>query len=121
MRSLLLLAVALVATVGAVGAVVLLFGEDGPRELLPDLRQLPPDAISVDEAEGEHRLVFLSAVDNVGDAALVIEGRRASRAEPTMTVEQVVRRADGSDGRRLTDDAFEEATQAFAPRPRAAP
>ena len=50
----------------------------------------------MDEAEGEHRLVFLSAVDNVGEAALVIEGRRASRAEPTMSVEQVVRRADGS-------------------------
>jgi len=88
-------AVILVVALGTLGAIFLL-RDDGPAELLPDLRQLPPDAISVDEAEGEHRLVFLSAVDNVGAAALVIDGRRASRAEPTMTVEQVITRADGS-------------------------
>jgi Lysyl oxidase len=88
-------AIVLAVGLGTLGAVLLL-RDDGPAELLPDLRQLPPGAISVDEAEGEHRLVFSSAVDNVGEAALVIEGRRASRAEPTMSVEQVVTRADGS-------------------------
>jgi Lysyl oxidase len=69
---------------------------DDAAELLPDLRQLPPEAISVTEVEGEHRLVFLSAVDNVGAAALVVEGRRESRADTTMAVEQVVAHDDGS-------------------------
>jgi Lysyl oxidase len=67
-----------------------------PRELLPDLRQLPPEAVSVTEADGEHRLTFLSAVENVGEGAIVLEGRRPSLAEAAMTVEQVVRRVDGS-------------------------
>jgi hypothetical protein len=88
-------AIVLAVGLGTLGAVFLL-RDDGPAELLPDLRQLPPGAISVDELEDEHRLVFSSAVDNVGEAALVIEGRRASRTEPTMSVEQVVTRADAS-------------------------
>ena len=86
---------ALLATAGAVVAVLLL-RDDGPAELLPDLRQLSPTAISVVEVDGQHRLVFMSAVDNAGEAALVVEGRRASRAEEAMSVEQVVRREDGS-------------------------
>jgi Lysyl oxidase len=86
--------VVLLAAVGAAGAVVLL--RDGPAELLPDLRQLSPTAISVVEEEGQHRLIFLSAVDNIGEAAIVIEGRRTNTAETAMSVEQVVRRGDGS-------------------------
>jgi hypothetical protein len=87
---------ALAAAVGvAAGALVLSRGDE-PEEILPDLRQLPPQAISVIEVEGEHRLVFLSAVDNVGQAAIVIEGARESRAEAAMAVEQVVTRSDGS-------------------------
>jgi hypothetical protein len=87
---------ATVALIGCAVGVVLLLREDRPAELLPDLRQLPPAAISAVEEEGEHRLVFLSAVDNVGEAAIVIEGRRASRAEDGMSVEQLVTRVDGS-------------------------
>jgi hypothetical protein len=89
-----LVAGALLAAAGIVAAVVLL--RDGPDELLPDLRQLSPTAISVAEADGQHRLVFLSAVDNVGEGAIVVEGRRASRAEEAMSVEQLVRREDDS-------------------------
>jgi hypothetical protein len=67
-----------------------------PSELLPDLRQVKPAAISVTEARGRHRLVFLSAVENVGEGALVVEGRRATRGRETMSVEQIVRRVHGS-------------------------
>lgn len=67
-----------------------------PNELLPDLRQFEPMAISVTEAAGSHRLVFLSAVENIGEGALVVEGRRATRSDETMSVEQIVRRVDGS-------------------------
>ena len=93
------LLVALGAAAVLASAVILIFlvaRDKGPAELLPDLRQLPPRAISVTEVEGEHRLVFLSAVDNVGEAALVIEGRRESRADAAMAVEQLITRADGS-------------------------
>jgi hypothetical protein len=68
----------------------------GPSEVLPDLVQVEPTAVSVTEVDGQHRLVFLSAVENVGDAALVIQGRRASRADAAMAVEQVVLLSDGS-------------------------
>jgi hypothetical protein len=85
---------ALLVTLGIVVAVVSLL--DNPDERLPDLRQLSPGAISVTETNGQHRLVFLSAVDNVGEAALVVQGRRASRVEEAMSVEQIVQREDGS-------------------------
>jgi Lysyl oxidase len=79
----------------AVGAIAL-DRTRGPSEVLPDLVQVEPTAVSVTEVDGQHRLVFLSAVENVGDAALVIQGRRASRADAAMAVEQVVLLSDGS-------------------------
>jgi hypothetical protein len=65
-------------------------------ELLPDLDQVPPAAISVDVREGRDRLVFASAVENVGLGPLLLTGRRASGAEPEMTARQVVRKVDGT-------------------------
>ena len=93
---LLVLAAAVVVAGGVLAPALLLSGGDDPDELLPDLRQLPPSAVSIVQVEGEHRLVFLSAVDNVGEAAIVIEGRRDSQTETAMAVEQVVTRSDGS-------------------------
>jgi hypothetical protein len=46
---------------------------------LPDLDQAPPFAVSVLERRGHRLLVFGSAVDNVGEAALVVEGERVGR------------------------------------------
>jgi hypothetical protein len=63
-------------------------------ELLPDLDQAPPAAISVVVREGRERLVFLSAVENVGAGPLLVAGRRPSASEPEMTARQVVRKAD---------------------------
>jgi Lysyl oxidase len=65
-------------------------------ELLPDLDQAAPAAISVVVREGRERLVFLSAVENVGAGPLLVAGRRPSAAEPEMTARQVVRKADRS-------------------------
>jgi hypothetical protein len=66
-----------------------------PRELLPDLDQAPPSAISVVERGSEERLVFLSAVENVGAGPLVVGGRRDA-AQHEMSATQLVRRSDGS-------------------------
>ena len=63
-------------------------------ELLPDLDQAPPAAISIVVREGRERLVFLSAVENVGGGPLLVAGRRPSASEPEMTARQVVRKAD---------------------------
>jgi len=63
-------------------------------ELLPDLDQVPPAAISVVVREGRERLVFLSAVENVGAGPLLVAGRRPSAAEPEMTARQIVRKVD---------------------------
>ena len=69
-----------------------------PHELLPDLDQSPPSAISVAERSGRERLVFLSSVENVGAGPLVVGGRR-NAAEQEMTATQLVRRSDGSTAR----------------------
>jgi hypothetical protein len=78
----------------------------GARELLPDLDQRAPYAIGVAIAgtreEPRYRLVFGSAVDNVGEGPLVVAGSRPSRAVRTMRAAQLVRRSDGT-ARRVED------------------
>ena len=65
-------------------------------ELLPDLDQTLPGAISIETRSGRRVLVFASAVDNVGAGALVIVGSRRNRAVHTMRIRQLVTKADGS-------------------------
>jgi hypothetical protein len=65
-------------------------------ELLPDLVQSPPRALAVYEEGGAWRLAFLSAVENDGAGPMLLVGRRPDVNTPTMTVGQLVRRADGS-------------------------
>lgn len=67
-----------------------------PTELLPDLVQSPPRALEVYEAESTWRLAFLSAVENDGGGPMLLVGRRPDQSAPAMTVEQLVRRSDGS-------------------------
>jgi hypothetical protein len=69
---------------------------DPARELLPDLDQVAPAALSVVEKDGRERLVFLSSVENVGAGPLLVSGRRESVSEPEMRATQLVRRSDGS-------------------------
>ena len=71
-------------------------GTTASRELLPDLDQIPPQAISIEGKNGRERLVFLSAVENTGIGPLLVSGRRPIRATADMSVDQLVRRADGS-------------------------
>ena len=56
---------------------------------LPDLDQAVPFGVSVVEQSGRRLLVFGSAVDNVGEAALVVEGERDG---DTMRARQLVGR-----------------------------
>lgn len=75
-----------------------------PPELLPDLEQDSPSALAIRTVGSgrarRHQLVFASAVANVGAGALVIEGRRATRAQPRMRADQLILDADGSTRRR---------------------
>jgi hypothetical protein len=73
---------------------------DGPgqpaHELLPDLDQVAPAALSLVENDGRERLVFLSSVENGGAGPLLVGGRRENVSEPEMRATQLVRRSDGS-------------------------
>jgi hypothetical protein len=66
-----------------------------PDEVLPDLDQVAPRTLSVVVEEGRERLVFISAVENVGRGPLVVVGRRGETLEPEMSARQVIRRAGG--------------------------
>jgi hypothetical protein len=71
-------------------------GTGASRELLPDLDQFPPQAVSIVNQGGRERLVFLSAVENVGRGPLLVSGGRSTLATADMRADQLVRRADGS-------------------------
>ena len=75
---------------------LLLLRDDGPEELLPDLDQAAPSRLAIVQVGDTYRLAFASAVDSVGRGPLLLEGRRASRTEPAMDVQQLVRRSDGT-------------------------
>jgi hypothetical protein len=84
----------------AVAAVAMAFGScegasDPPREVLPDLDQVAPRAVSVVVGGERERLVFASAVDNVGPGPLVIAGSREGTLDPDMSTRQLVRQAGG--------------------------
>ena len=66
-----------------------------PAEVLPDLDQVTPRALSILVVDGQERLVFISSVENVGRGALVIAGRRAETLEPNMSARQLVPLAEG--------------------------
>ncbi len=69
-------------------------------ELLPDLAQDRPTSLAIQIAGSagapRYRLVFGSAVANIGTGPLLIEGRRRNRRRTRMRGDQLVLRADGS-------------------------
>jgi Lysyl oxidase len=73
-----------------------LLGNEEPEELLPDLDQALPTEVAIVQEGDTYRLVFASAVDNVGRGPLLIEGERPDRSQSVMEVRQLVRRSDGS-------------------------
>jgi len=76
---------------------LLLLRDEGPEELLPDLEQAVPTRLEIVEDGDSYRLVFASAVANIGRGPLLVEGSRSSRETPEMSVRQLVRRSDGSE------------------------
>jgi hypothetical protein len=91
------LAVLIVSAAGVAlaAAGIFLLRDDGPEELLPDLDQAVPAELEIVEEGDSYRLVFASAVDNVGRGPLLIDGERPGRETPAMEVRQLVRRTDG--------------------------
>jgi glucose/arabinose dehydrogenase len=57
---------------------------------LPDLHQDLPAELVITRADGVYRLGFRSAVTNVGDGPLLIDGHRSSGDVASMTAEQVI-------------------------------
>ena len=92
------LAAALIAVV-ALSAGAQMTGASDHRLLLPRLSQAVPSDLSVrairDGARTRWLLGFTSAIDNVGEGPLVIEGHRRGGSGDMVAV-QVIRRADGS-------------------------
>jgi hypothetical protein len=92
----------LIALVVAAAGVALAFAglallrEEEPEELLPDLDQALPTEVAIVQEGDTYRLVFASAVDNVGRGPLLVEGERPDRSRRVMDVRQLVRSSDGS-------------------------
>jgi glucose/arabinose dehydrogenase len=61
--------------------------------LLPDLDQEMPTQLVITRARDTWRLGFRSAVRNIGDGPLIIEGARPTVGERSMRADQVIRRA----------------------------
>jgi hypothetical protein len=90
-RSLLRLLPALAAVAALVPATLALGGsapEGNP--LLPDLDQETPTGLVLTKARGGWRLGFDSAVRNIGDGPLIIDGERPTAGVQAMSAEQVV-------------------------------
>jgi hypothetical protein len=95
------LTVRLLPVIGGAALVVpvaIAIGQGAPEgsPLLPDLDQQTPSGLVVTHggrgARASWRLGFRSAVSNVGDGPLLIEGRRPAGRERTMVAAQVIRR-----------------------------
>jgi serine protease len=75
----------------------------GARPLLPDLDQETPSQLVVEPvgsgAARSYVLGFRSAVRNIGDGPLILDGARADTATPFMSVTQVLELAGGSERR----------------------
>jgi len=94
-RWLLALVVAAAGVALALTGLALLGGEEA-EELLPDLDQALPTEVAIVQEGDTYRLVFASAVDNVGRGPLLVEGERPDRSQRAMEVRQLVRSTDGS-------------------------
>jgi hypothetical protein len=74
-------------------------GADNGPELLPDLDPAAPvgtKAVGATDGSGKVFLTFKVAIDNLGAGPLIVQGHRASTADPEMTADQVVQLATGS-------------------------
>jgi serine protease len=74
----------------------------GIADALPDLDQETPTQLTIEaDRSGRavvYRLGFRSAVRNIGDGPLILDGARPDTRTPYMTVQQIIERADDSPG-----------------------
>lgn len=94
-RALLVLLVGLLSA-AAISVLALAVEAGAPRELLPDLHPVPPDGLVVEGGAGSYVIGFNSSTQNIGAGRLDLRAYRSSSADPTMEVEQIIHRADGS-------------------------
>jgi glucose/arabinose dehydrogenase len=89
--------------ISAVGLVVAVHPSPaaGP-ERLPDLVQVTPTDLVITRADGSYLLGFQSAVSNLGDGPLIINGHRPGEQTGTMVADQVVER-DGAPAEVVAD------------------
>jgi hypothetical protein len=86
------------AAIGLMVPAAIALGGSAPagRPLLPDLDQeMPTQMIITKTRSAGWRLGFRSAVRNVGDGPLIVDGRRLGPAQPTMDADQMILRTGG--------------------------
>jgi len=77
------------------GAIALGGGPPAGVPLLPDLDQEMPTELVITQAGKQWRLGFRSAVRNIGDGPLIIDGRRPNPSERTMAASQIIVNSEG--------------------------
>src|SRR5947209_2019276 len=75
-----------VTRLAALAALALLAG-GSPREALPNLVELPPASLEVQQAGGHDLLRFTSMVENDGSGALVVDSTRRGPDAPFSSVQ----------------------------------
>jgi Lysyl oxidase len=85
------------AAIGVMIPAAIAAGGDPPvgEPLLPDLDQEVPTDLQLTRAGKQWRLGFRSAVRNVGDGPLIIDGRRPDPGQSTMAASQVIENSEG--------------------------
>jgi hypothetical protein len=94
---------AFIRTLPAVAAILILIPaalavsrtEPQADTLLPDLDQEMPTELEITRSGKQWRLGFRSAVRNIGNGPLIIDGRRPSRDQRAMTADQVLEHSGG--------------------------
>jgi hypothetical protein len=70
--------------------------DQGSRDLLPDLDQETPSELAIRAVVADGRSIYVlgfrSAVRNIGDGPLIVDGARPDTQTPSMTVDQVINR-----------------------------
>jgi hypothetical protein len=87
------------AAIGLMVPAAIALGGQAPhgQPLLPDLDQEAPTQLLLTKTrKAGWRLGFQSAVSNIGDGPLIIDGRRLGPNQPTMDADQMIMRSDGS-------------------------
>jgi hypothetical protein len=85
------------AAIGVMIPAAIAAGGDAPAgdPLLPDLDQEMSTSLEITQAGKQWRLGFRSAVRNIGDGPLIIDGRRPDPSRRTMAASQIIVNSEG--------------------------